>query len=152
PRAYRAGSVKDQKLFGQHNAQWVGKGLPGEGHLLVFNNGMKRTGGAYSTVDEVALPVDDKGHYEYTKGKAYGPDKATWSYAAPKKTDFYAPFISGAQRLSNGDTLICSGTNGTIFEVTAKDEVVWKYVNPTKGGSPFGGPPFGGPPGGGNPF
>ncbi len=152
PRAHRAGGVKDQKLFGQHNAQWIAKGLPGEGHLLVFNNGMKRTGGAYSTVDEVVLPVDDKGHYEYTKGKAYGPDKATWSYAAPKKTDFYAPFISGAQRLSNGDTLICSGTNGTIFEVTPKDEIVWKYVNPTKGGSPFGGPPMGGPPGGGNPF
>jgi hypothetical protein len=150
PRSYRAGAVKDQRLFGQHNAQWIAKGLPGEGHLLVFNNGSRRTGGAYSTVDEVVLPVDDKGHYESTKGKAFGPDKAVWSYAAPKKTDFYAPFISGAQRLANGNTLICSGTNGTIFEVTPKDEVVWKYVNPTKGsGGPFGGPPMGGPPGGG---
>ena len=105
---------------------------------------MKRTGGAYSTVDEIVLPVDDKGQYEYTPGKAFGPDKAVWSYAAPKKTDFYAPFISGAQRLPNGDTLICSGTNGTVFEVTPKDEIVWKYVNPEKGGSPFGGPPGGG--------
>jgi Arylsulfotransferase (ASST) len=149
PRAYRAGTVKDQRLFGQHNAQWIAKGLPGEGHLLVFNNGMRRTGGAYSTVDEIVLPVDDKGQYEYTKGKAYGPEKAIWSYVAPKKTDFYAPFISGAQRLANGNTLICSGTNGTLFEVTPKDEIVWKYINPTKGGSPFGGPPGGGPPGGG---
>jgi Arylsulfotransferase (ASST) len=151
PRAYRAGTVKDQRLFGQHNAQWIAKGLPGEGHLLVFNNGMRRTGGAYSTVDEIVLPVDDKGQYEYTKGKAYGPEKAIWSYVAPKKTDFYAPFISGAQRLANGNTLICSGTNGTLFEVTPKDEIVWKYINPTKGGSPFGGPPGGGPPGGGPP-
>ena len=107
---------------------------------------MKRIGGAYSTVDEIVLPVDDKGRYEYTSDKAFGPEKAAWSYSAPKRIDFYAPFISGAQRLANGDTLICSGTNGTVFEVTPKDEIVWKYVNPEKGGSPFAGPP-GGPPG-----
>jgi hypothetical protein len=144
PRAYRAGTVKDQKLFGQHNAHWIAKGLPGEGHVLIFNNGVKRTGGAYSTVDEIVSPLDDKGRYEYSKGKPYGPDKAVWSYAAAKKTDFYAPFISGAQRLANGDTLVCSGTNGTIFEVNAKDEIVWKYVNPEKTGFGFG-PGPGGP-------
>jgi hypothetical protein len=152
PRAYRGGAVKDQRLFGQHNAHWIAKGLPGEGHVLVFNNGMRRTGGAYSTVDEIVLPVDANGRYESSPGKPFGPEKAIWSYAAPKKTDFYAPFISGAQRLPNGDTLICSGTNGTLFEVTPKDEVVWKYVNPTKGGFPFGGPGRGGPPGGGPAF
>jgi hypothetical protein len=154
PRAYRGGTVKDQKLFGQHNAHWIGKGLPGEGHALVFNNGVRRTGGAYSTVDEVVLPVDGQGHYAYTPGKAFGPDGAAWSYVAPKRSEFYAPFISGAERLPNGDTLICSGTNGTIFEVTPKDETVWKYVNPTKGGfgpPGFGGGPRGGPPGGGPP-
>ena len=31
PRAYRAGTVKDQKLFGQHNTHWIAKGLPGRG-------------------------------------------------------------------------------------------------------------------------
>jgi hypothetical protein len=157
PRSYRAGTVKDQKLFGQHNAHWIERGLPGAGHVLVFNNGLKRTGGAYSTVDEIVLPVNKKGEYEHARGKAFGPDKAVWSYAAPKKTDFYAPFISGAQRLSNGNTLICSGTNGTIFEVTPRGETVWKYLNPTKSSPQFGGfpgaparggPPVGGPPGG----
>ena len=151
PRAYRAGKVKDQRLFGQHNAQWIAKGLPGEGHILVFNNGVKRTGGAYSSVDEIVPPVDDRWRYGYAAGKAYGPDKAEWSYSAPKRIDLYAPFISGAQRLANGDTLICSGTNGTVFEVTPRGETVWKYVNPEKGGFPFGGPGFGGPPPGGPP-
>jgi hypothetical protein len=149
PRAYRSGTVKEQKLFGQHNAHWIARGLPGAGHALVFNNGMRRTGGAYSTVDEIVLPVDEKGHYEHTSGKAFGPDRAVWSYAAGKKTDFFAPFISGAQRLPNGNTLICSGPNGTLFEVTPKDETVWEYVNPARSESPFGGPPGGGPPGGG---
>lgn len=134
PRAYRAGKKEDQTLFAQHNAHWIGKGLPGEGHVLVFNNGTGRLDGSYSSVDEIVLPVDAKGHYAYETGKPYGPDKATWSYTAPKKTDFYSFFISGAQRLPSGDTLICSGANGTIFEVTPEKEVVWKYVNPMKGG------------------
>jgi hypothetical protein len=143
PRAYRAGTVKDQKLFGQHNSHWIGKGLPGEGHVLIFNNGMQRTGGAYSTVDEITSPVDEQGHYARQAGQAFGPDKLVWSYAAPRRSDFFAPFISGAQRLSNGNTLICSGTNGTVFEVTPSGETVWKYVNPDRGTPAFGGPPGG---------
>jgi hypothetical protein len=143
PRAYRAGTVKDQKLFGPHNTHWIAKGLPGEGHVLIFNNGMRRTGGAYSTVDEIVTPVDAQGHYPLAAGKAYGPDAAVWSYSAKKKTEFYAPFISGAERLANGNTLVCAGTSGTIFEVTPKDDVVWKYVNPVKGTPGFGGPPKG---------
>jgi hypothetical protein len=151
PRAYRAGTVKDQKLFAQHNAHWIPRGLPGAGNVLVFNNGMRRTGGAYSTVDEIVLPADSKGRYKNTSGKPFGPDRPVWSYSAPKRTDFYAAFISGAHRLPNGNTLICSGPNGTLFEVTPKKETVWKYLNPvkTKGGFPGfrgPGPGFGGPP------
>ena len=100
---------------------------------------MHRTGGAYSSVDEIVLPVNEQGHYDHEPGKAFGPDKIAWSYAAPRRIDFYAPFISGAQRLGNGNTLICSGTNGTVFEVTPKNEIVWKYVNPDFGSSPPGG-------------
>jgi hypothetical protein len=148
PRSYRAGTIKEQKLFGQHNAHWIDKGCPGAGHVLIFNNGLKRTGGAYSTVDEIVLPVDAAGGYEYTAGSPFGPDKIVWSYVAPKRIDFYAPFISGAQRLPNGNTLICAGTNGTVFEVTPNGEIVWKYVNPEKVRLSFGGVPGGIPPGG----
>ena len=139
PRAYRAGTTKDQKLFGQHNTHWIPTGYPGAGHLLIFNNGSRRTGGAYSSVDELVLPVGPDGRYEHTAGKAFGPDKPLWSYAAPKRSEFFATFISGANRLPNGNTLICSGPNGTIFEVTPAKEIVWKYVNPVKGAG-LGGP------------
>jgi hypothetical protein len=118
---------------------------------MIFNNGMRRTGGAYSSVDEIAVPVNDKGTYDLEKGKAYGPDKLAWTYTAAKKTDFYAPFISGAERMPNGNTLICSGTNGTVFEVTTKDEIVWKYVNPTRSSGGFGPGPGGPGPGGPGP-
>jgi Arylsulfotransferase (ASST) len=144
PRVYRAGTALDQRLFAQHNAHWIPRGLPGEDHMLVFNNGARRQDGSYSSVDELILPVDEKGRYALEPGAAFGPDKPVWSYSAPKKSDFYAFFISGAQRLSNGNTLVCSGPNGTLFEVTPDKELVWKYVNPVKGGfRPGGG---GGPP------
>jgi Arylsulfotransferase (ASST) len=126
PQAYRAGKATDQQLFGQHNAHWIPKGLPGAGHVLVFNNGLGRKDGNYSSVDEIVLPVDAKGHYSLKAGTAFGPDKALWVYTAPDKSDFFAGIISGAQRLPNGDTLICSGTNGNVFEVTPKNEIVWK--------------------------
>lgn len=132
PHAYRAGTKADQKLFHQHNAHWIAKGLPGEGHLLLFNNGSGRPGENYSSVDELVLPVDSQGRYICKAENTYGPDKPVWSYTAPKKTEFYSSFISGTQRLANGNTLICSGANGTIFEVTPNKEIVWKYVNPSK--------------------
>jgi hypothetical protein len=140
PRAYRNGSKMDQRLFNQHNAHWIGAGLPGEGHLLVFNNGSGRPGGDSSSVDEIVLPVDSQGQYARNRRGPYGPVEAVWSYSAPKKSDFYSFFISGAQRLPNGNTLICSGASGTIFEVTPDKQVVWKYANPVMGnpGGPGG--------------
>src|SRR6185436_1252973 len=31
PRAYRRGTADDQRSYGQHNVQWIAKGLPGAG-------------------------------------------------------------------------------------------------------------------------
>src|SRR5262245_60136302 len=134
PRTHRAGSGEDQRLFAAHSAHWIPPGLPGAGHLLVFNNGSGRPGGNYSSVEELALPVDESGRYARPSASGYGPAQVVWSYTAPKKSDFYSMLLSGAQRLPNGNTLICSGSNGTLLEVTPEKEVVWKYINPTRGG------------------
>jgi hypothetical protein len=134
PRAYRNGSKTEQQLFNQHSAHWIAPGLPGEGHMLVFNNGSGRPGGQYSSVDEIVLPVNSQGQYNRTRRGPYGPDRPVWSYSAPKKADFYSFFISGAQRLPNGNTLICSGASGMVFEVTPDNQIVWKYANPVRGG------------------
>jgi hypothetical protein len=42
---------------------------------------------------------------------------------------FYRPFISSAQRLPNGNTLITEGSGGRIFEVTSDHEIVWEYIS-----------------------
>ena len=109
PRAYRAGTKADQTLFVQHNAHWIPRGFPGAGHLLVFNNGGDRPDGTIRRLTSSSSPVDAQGRYTREPGKAFGPGQAVWSYSAPKKSDFYSSFISGAQRLPNGNTLICSG-------------------------------------------
>ncbi len=142
PRAYRTGSQADQRLFFQHNIQWIARGLPGEGHLLVFNNGGGRTPEEYSSVDEFVPPTDSEGHYTRSPRAPFGPAEALWSYSAPNRKDFYSWFISGAQRLPNGNTLINAGANGIVFEVTPQKEMVWKFVNPMK--NVGGGPPPGG--------
>jgi hypothetical protein len=74
PQAYRSGSNVDQRLFQQHCAHWIAKGLPGEGHMLVFNNGSGRPDGTYSSVDEVVLPVKKDGSYEREEYVAFGPE------------------------------------------------------------------------------
>ncbi|MFH1998620.1 MAG: aryl-sulfate sulfotransferase [Planctomycetota bacterium] len=127
PKSYGAGASVDQQLFAQHDAEWIG-----DGRILVFNNGRGRSDGDYSSVDEIVLPVNEKGLYTSDKGKPFGPSKPSWSYTAPEKSDFFSMFISGAQRLPNGNTLICAGANGVIFEVTPEKETVWKYQNPIK--------------------
>ncbi|MBT4940429.1 MAG: aryl sulfotransferase, partial [Rhodospirillaceae bacterium] len=52
-------------------------------------------------------------------------------YAGSPRLSFYSPHISGMQRLANGNTLICEGGKGCIFEVTPEGEVVWEYVSDT---------------------
>ena len=46
---------------------------------------------------------------------------------------FYSPFVSSAQRLPNGNTLITEGSDGRIFEVTRNHELVWEYISPYRG-------------------
>jgi hypothetical protein len=134
PRVYRAGTAEDQRLYGQHNAHWIPKGLNGAGHILIYNNGDTRPGVKYSSVEEIVLPADSNGRYSIGPDKKFGPDRAVWNYSAPNPADFYSVNISGVQRLPNGNTLICAGAPGIIFEVTPEKKVVWQYNMPAFGG------------------
>jgi len=130
PEAYRAGSTYDRVFFMQHDAHWVEPNLPGEGDILVFNNGLGRPGLDYSSVDEIIPPVDENGNYSLEPGSAYEPEEPAWLYAAENPLDFYSMRICSSQRLPNGNTLICNGVNGIFFEVNPEKEIVWEYINP----------------------
>jgi len=131
PRRYGAGRDEDRQLFGQHDPTWLRDGPPDVLRLLVFNNGRDRADGNWSSVDELMLPFDPVAGFQHAAGSAFGPAEPSWSYSAGDA--FYSAFISGAQRLPNGNTLVCSGAPGRIFEVTAGGEVVWDYRNPHGG-------------------
>jgi len=110
---------------GQHDAHIIPKGLPGSGNLLVFDNespsGYPPTR-LFSILGSRVLEIDP-----ITK-------QIVWQYTAldsgAPSWDFFSSFISSARRLPNGNTLICEGMNGRIFQVTSKGEIVWEYINP----------------------
>jgi hypothetical protein len=130
PRAYRAGNTGDQKFFFQHDATWIEQGYPGEGNILVFNNGANRPGSKYSSVDEIIPPVDSNGNYSLEPGSTYGPEEQIWIYTAENPSDFYSNYVGGAQRIRNGNTIICEGAKGKFFEVTYEKEKIWEYISP----------------------
>lgn len=124
PGAYGAGDPPtfttngDQILFGPHDAQWIQEGLPGEGNILIFNNGWARSPVSYSSIIEMDPETGE----------------IVWEYKSKSENSFSSHHISGAQRLPNGNTMICSGNHGHIFEVTKEGEVVWEYICPVAGG------------------
>ncbi len=130
PRAHRAGTAADQRLFWPHHVHWIEQGIPGAGNLLMFNNGLEFGGHkrGWSSVVEIAPPADGRG---YRPGE---PAEPVWTYEADPPAVFYSAILSGAQRLPNGNTLIASGVEGAVFEVTPAGDTVWRYVNPGGGG------------------
>jgi len=127
PQAYENGSSANQKLFGQHNARWIEAGFPFENEIMVFNNGIGRPGGNYSTVEIINPPVNGA---TYTATLPYLPTTTSWNYNYGNPNSLYSQNISGAQPLSNGNVLICSGSSGTFTETTSSGAQVWKYINP----------------------
>jgi hypothetical protein len=134
PLTYGEGTVSNQTYYEQHDAEWIKSGCPGAGDILCFNNGVNRN---YSSVDEITPPVDASGNYSISTGSAFGPAALTWTYQATPPTSLYAHDISGAQRLPNGNTIICAGPSGTLYEVTQDSKVVWKYINPVDDTGPL---------------
>jgi len=129
PQAYDRGTAADEKLYFEHQSTWIQPGLPGAGNILVFSNGNNRPGGPLSTVDEFVPDVDNNtGEYHLPPGGTYGPVELTWQYQVP--SEFYASIFCGAQRMINGNTLVCAGTAGTFLEVNLEKKIVWTYVNP----------------------
>jgi len=127
PQQYDRGNAASRMLYQQHHTHWVEPGLTGAGNILIFNNGIGR---GFSSVDEITPPVNADGSYSLATGAVYAPAALTWTYQGTPPSSFLSEEISGAQRLSNGNTLICEGAKGNVFEVTPDKQIVWQYINP----------------------
>ena len=86
------------------------------GTILVFDNGNLRLGS--SNPFSRALEFDP------------ATMEITWDYTDPNAPSFFSPFMGSAQRLWNGNTLICESAFGRLFEVTRDGRTVWEYVIP----------------------
>lgn len=101
---------QDDLMGGQHDAQMLDNG-----NILLFANGAYAADLHYSQVWEL--------------NPATG--KVEWCYKAKDNPQsFFSPHIGGCQRLVSGNTLICEGSKGCIFEVTPDGDVLWEYVSP----------------------
>jgi len=102
-------------LAGQHEPHMIEKGLPGEGNIIVFDNG---------------APVNMKTMAHTGKSFVLEIDPATerlvWKYENGE--EFYSAYRSNVQRLPNGNTLICESMGQRLFEVTQEGEIVWEYA------------------------
>ena len=135
--AYDQGTTNDIQLFGSHDVHWIPDSLEGPNKMLVFNNGWQR-GDAINWTNVVKLELPWNAQtmkYDLTQGTAYEPQAPYWEYLdtvnmLSHETIFYSGYISGAQALYNGNTLICDGAYGRIFEIDTTNEVVWEYYNP----------------------
>ena len=131
PQAYKQGTEADRTLFGQHYPHYIANGLADAGKLMIFNNGNGRTP-EYSEAIIVNPPTTALGVYDYTVNTAFGPLSVDYSYSdqSSNPSEFYSAIVSSAQRLANGNTLICEGRVGEIFEIDDNDNIVWEYKNP----------------------
>ena len=127
PENYDRGTAEERQLFNQHDVQWIRAGLPGAGNVMVFNNGDGKLR-PHTSVVEFSAPLHEDGSYVLDGDNAYGPVELDWEYAPTDEDIFFSWFISGSQRLANGNTLVNHGANARVREVTPDGEIVWEYA------------------------
>lgn len=146
----------NKQIGGSHDVHWIKDGLPGAGNIQIFNNGeylFERVSQSY--IFEVNPYYNSKlvntgayvnpptaGYYTWIypnkdamKQNKLISNQVVWIYSSKNDQNFFSTIGGSEQRLPNGNTLICSDTQGHLFEVTYGDtktspQVVWEYINP----------------------
>ncbi len=99
----------DHLISHQHDAT-----MTPEGNVLIFDNGTHHPVTPHSRVTEVDMKTDE----------------IVWQYVPHVVFSFFSGHIGGCERLPNGNTLICEGQSGRVFEVTKESKVCWEWISP----------------------
>jgi hypothetical protein len=128
---------KMKQIIGQHHPHMIPRGLPGEGNILVFDNGGQA---GYGPPNPCAPMGVYHARRDYSRVLEFDPTtlEIVWQYTPveagfmpPANNDgFYSSLVSSAQRMPNGNTVITEGCYGRFIEVTSDHELVWEYINP----------------------
>jgi Arylsulfotransferase (ASST) len=131
---YRATQAEREigQIIGQHHPHIIPKGLPGAGNLLVFDNGGRSGYGVGNPNAPNGVGIVSRFNSRVLEINPVTLE-IVWKYSPYVGTEvfrFFSWYVSSAQRLPNGNTMINEGADGRIFEVTTDGEIVWEYVNP----------------------
>ena len=91
PRAYGRGDEAAQRLGYQHDVRWVPAGMPGAGHLTLFNNNVENPDGDYSAVFELAPPTDGRGSIRSSRRRTLGPRGADLDVRGTQQDSVFQP-------------------------------------------------------------
>ena len=126
PTAHFANGTR--QLNEQHDVNWIPPGYPGAGNLICFNNrkgNLVGLGNASAITEMTPPPTDANGNYPQPTGaNSFAPFSLVWEYFDPRPTSLFSAFMSSAQRLPNGNTLVCSSFQNRVFELGANDAIV----------------------------
>ena len=123
PQNYNRGDSTERILNSQHSVNWIERGYPGEGSIIIFNNVHYANN---SAVIEIAPPLNtDSLTYYIQEGQPHGPETWDWMYY---NNDYLSSNIqSGAFRLENGNTFITEFDDSKMIEVTYEGDIVFEH-------------------------
>ncbi|MDA0241160.1 MAG: aryl-sulfate sulfotransferase [Proteobacteria bacterium] len=101
--------MQDRGWGGQHDCQRLDNG-----NIILFANGSEQPSPEHSRI----LEIDP------------ASKEVVWQYKGKPAITFFSPRVSGVHRMPNGNTVICEGMHGRIFEVTQAGDIVWEYISP----------------------
>jgi len=133
-KEYKNAYAKLGQIVGLHHTHMIPKGLPGEGNILIYDNGGHA---GYGAPNPGAMTGLNDAVRDSSRVIEIDPVtlKVVWEYSASKRGmrdhyKVYSSYVSSAQRLPNGNTLITNGAIGQLMEVTPDLETVWEYISP----------------------
>ena len=153
---WTSSTTGNKQIGGSHDVHWIRPGLPGAGNIQIFNNGeylFERVSQSYifevnpyynaSKVNTGAyVNPPDAGYYTWIypnkdamKQNKLISNQVVWIYNSKNDQLFFSTIGGSEQRLPGNTTLICSDTQGHLFEVTyggasESPAIVWEYINP----------------------
>ena len=121
PEAYGMGDSLDQKLFWNHEANWIDNNCPDSGKVMIFNNGYRRIGPDYSSIEILVIPdslrVNNTGTY----------DPPQFFSTMVLDDSLFITRIGGAFQLPDGSILASISLRNRIIEFDPGGGIVWQY-------------------------
>ena len=110
-------------LWNVHGVNWIDEGMPGEGNLILFNNG---NDDQTSDLIEFIPPLLPDGTYSIADGQPYDPLPGDYVFFY-EQPGFWGDHLCGVYRLPNGNTLATNGPEQEIREVSPDGKTVWQH-------------------------